>query len=52
MLWADPSDVNGRTKSKRGVSIEFGPDVAERFLNDNGLGKLNRSSCSFPSSKR
>lgn len=43
MLWADPTDIDGRHPSKRGVSLEFGPDVAERFLNDNGLDLLVRS---------
>lgn len=42
MLWADPTFMTGRHKSKRGVSIEFGPDVTERFLNENGLGELTR----------
>jgi serine/threonine-protein phosphatase 5 len=44
MLWADPTFKTGRHKSQRGVSIEFGPDVAERFLNDNNLGWLTRAS--------
>ena len=43
MLWADPCPENGRNKSKRGVSIEFGPDVAAKFLDDNGLSPLTRS---------
>ena len=43
MLWADPTFMAGRHKSKRGVSIEFGPDVAEKFLNDNNLGSVNRT---------
>ena len=43
MLWADPGDVDGRKPSQRGVSIEFGKDVAERFLDDNGLDLLVRS---------
>ena len=42
MLWADPTFMPGRHKSKRGISIEFGPDVAARFLDDNGLGELTR----------
>lgn len=32
MLWADPGVLPGRKPNQRGVSIEFGPDVAERFL--------------------
>jgi len=38
-LWADPSDINGRHPSKRGISAMFGPDVTERFLEDNDLSK-------------
>ena len=37
MLWADPMEENGRSKSQRGISIQFGPDIAKRFLDDNGL---------------
>jgi serine/threonine-protein phosphatase 5 len=51
MLWADPSPVNGRQKSKRGVSIEFGPDVSHKFLHDNQLGLFNRFAYSFTSSQ-
>ena len=43
ILWADPHDGNGRKPSQRGVSHEFGVDVAEKFLNDNGLSLLVRS---------
>lgn len=42
ILWADPTSANGRHPNKRGVSIEFGPDVAEKFLDENGLGELTR----------
>jgi serine/threonine-protein phosphatase 5 len=42
-LWSDPTDLNGRHPSKRGVGVQFGPDVAERFLEDNGLKMLVRS---------
>ena len=28
ILWIDPVKENGRSPSKRGVSIGFGPDVA------------------------
>ena len=38
-LWSDPCDMNGRHPSKRGVGLMFGPDIAEKFLNDNGLCK-------------
>lgn len=40
LLWSDPSSINGRQPSKRGVGTTFGPDVAHRFLDENGLGKL------------
>ena len=40
-LWSDPCDLNGRHPSKRGVGVMFGPDVAERFLADNGLSKYH-----------
>lgn len=38
-LWSDPCDMNGRHPSKRGVGVMFGPDVAQRFLDNNGLSK-------------
>ena len=38
-LWSDPCDLNGRHPSKRGVGVMFGPDVAQRFLDDNNLSK-------------
>ena len=43
MLWSDPQRMNGRGPSKRGVGVAFGPDVAARFLDDNGLELLVRS---------
>ena len=38
-LWSDPSDIPGRMPSKRGISCMFGPDVTEKFLQRNNLGK-------------
>ena len=38
ILWSDPHPQNGRHPSKRGVGVQFGPDVAHAFLNDNKLG--------------
>jgi serine/threonine-protein phosphatase 5 len=38
ILWSDPTKLNGRHPSKRGISIMFGPDVAHKFLNENNLG--------------
>ena len=43
LLWADPKMMPGRAPSKRGVSCMFGPDVTQRFLDDNGLKLLVRS---------
>jgi len=43
ILWADPHKGKGRIPSKRGVSIQFGADIAEKFLDDNGLDYLVRS---------
>lgn len=43
LLWSDPCKMNGRQPSKRGVGLQFGPDVAHRFLDDNGLELLVRS---------
>jgi serine/threonine-protein phosphatase 5 len=43
LLWSDPSPFMGRQPSKRGVGVTFGPDVAHRFLDDNGLDYLIRS---------
>ena len=37
LLWADPQDETGRGMSKRGTSMQFGPDVTERFCKQNGL---------------
>ena len=38
MLWADPTVSNGRTPSKRGVSMGFGPDISQQFMKNNNLG--------------
>lgn len=43
MLWADPGEQKGKVPNKRGVSIEFGVDVAEKFLDENNLDLLIRS---------
>lgn len=43
LLWSDPQDMNGRSPSKRGVGTQFGPDVAAKFLDDNGLSKFTSS---------
>lgn len=43
VLWSDPSPLPGRTPSKRGVGLSFGPDVTKSFLDANGLELLVRS---------
>jgi len=43
LLWSDPIKGKGRAPSKRGCGIGFGPDVAAKFLADNGLELLVRS---------
>eukprot|EP00197_Chlamydomonas_leiostraca_P003143 CAMPEP_0202869786 /NCGR_PEP_ID=MMETSP1391-20130828/13229_1 /ASSEMBLY_ACC=CAM_ASM_000867 /TAXON_ID=1034604 /ORGANISM="Chlamydomonas leiostraca, Strain SAG 11-49" /LENGTH=507 /DNA_ID=CAMNT_0049550165 /DNA_START=71 /DNA_END=1594 /DNA_ORIENTATION=+ len=43
ILWSDPSPVKGRTPSKRGVGVCFGPDVTQNFLDANGLELIVRS---------
>ncbi|KAF2118964.1 Metallo-dependent phosphatase-like protein [Lophiotrema nucula] len=43
MLWTDPQTQNGRGPSKRGVGLQFGPDVTKRFCKANGLEAVIRS---------
>jgi len=43
LLWADPIDTPGRSPSKRGVGLQFGPDVTEKFCKLNGLDCIIRS---------
>lgn len=43
MLWTDPQEENGRGPSKRGVGLQFGPDVTKRFCDANGLDAVIRS---------
>mmetsp|Transcript_34875 Transcript_34875/g.73891 ORF Transcript_34875/g.73891 Transcript_34875/m.73891 type:complete len:497 (+) Transcript_34875:51-1541(+) len=43
MLWSDPEYCPGRTASKRGVGVAFGPDVTENFLETNNLSMVVRS---------
>lgn len=43
LLWSDPSPIKGRTPSKRGVGICFGPDVTKAFLDKNNLELVVRS---------
>lgn len=43
MLWTDPQTAPGRGPSKRGVGMQFGPDVTKRFCANNGLDAIIRS---------
>ncbi|XP_065216869.1 serine/threonine-protein phosphatase 5 [Planococcus citri] len=43
LLWSDPQPTMGRAPSKRGVGIQFGPDVTEKFLQTNNLDYVIRS---------
>mmetsp|Transcript_28581 Transcript_28581/g.68731 ORF Transcript_28581/g.68731 Transcript_28581/m.68731 type:complete len:503 (-) Transcript_28581:142-1650(-) len=43
MLWSDPGPTPGRTASKRGVGVAFGPDVTADFLKTNKLEMVVRS---------
>ncbi|KAL6450639.1 PPT1 Serine/threonine-protein phosphatase T [Candida maltosa Xu316] len=43
LLWTDPQEVNGRSPSKRGIGMQFGPDITERFCLNNKIRKILRS---------
>ena len=43
MLWTDPQTEPGRGPSKRGVGLQFGPDVTKKFCEANGLQAVIRS---------
>ncbi|XP_014208354.1 serine/threonine-protein phosphatase 5 [Copidosoma floridanum] len=43
LLWSDPQPQNGRSPSKRGVGVQFGPDVTQKFLELNNLYYIVRS---------
>lgn len=43
LLWTDPQEENGRSPSKRGLGIQFGPDITERFCAQNKIRKVLRS---------
>lgn len=43
MLWTDPQKPNGRGPSKRGVGMQFGPDVTKRFCERNKIEAVIRS---------
>ncbi|XP_053209207.1 serine/threonine-protein phosphatase 5-like [Panonychus citri] len=43
LLWSDPMNKHGRAPSKRGVGIQFGPDVTHNFCKFNNLDYIIRS---------
>lgn len=43
ILWTDPQVATGRSQSKRGVGIQFGPDVTARFCELNNIKAVIRS---------
>jgi serine/threonine-protein phosphatase 5 len=40
LLWADPMPEIGRKPSNRGISMQFGSDVTNKFLESNKLGTI------------
>ncbi|CAG2114070.1 unnamed protein product [Medioppia subpectinata] len=43
ILWSDPMPAKGRAPSKRGVGVQFGPDVTDNFCKLNQLDYIIRS---------
>ncbi|XP_075223085.1 protein phosphatase D3 isoform X2 [Lycorma delicatula] len=43
LLWSDPMPSNKRAPSKRGVGVQFGPDVTLNFCKENNLDYIVRS---------
>jgi serine/threonine-protein phosphatase 5 len=43
LMWTDPQPAPGRGMSKRGVGIQFGPDITKKFCALNGLDAVIRS---------
>jgi serine/threonine-protein phosphatase 5 len=43
MLWTDPQKEPGRGPSKRGVGLQFGPDITKKFCEKNKLEAIIRS---------
>ena len=43
LLWSDPQPENGRAPSKRGIGLQFGPDVTAQFCLLNNLKCIIRS---------
>jgi len=44
LLWSDPQEEKGSSKSKRGVGVHWGPDITDQFMEDNpGISCIVRS---------
>ena len=43
LLWSDPQPALGRAPSKRGIGLQFGPDVTKAFCELNQLKCIIRS---------
>lgn len=43
LMWSDPQPFEGRSPSKRGVGMAFGPNITKAFLEGNDLKLLVRS---------
>ncbi|KAH3686345.1 hypothetical protein WICPIJ_002707 [Wickerhamomyces pijperi] len=43
ILWTDPQDEDGYSASKRGIGVQFGPDITEKFCALNNLKGVIRS---------
>ncbi|OAF68327.1 hypothetical protein A3Q56_03930 [Intoshia linei] len=43
LLWSDPHELNGCLPSKRGIGVQFGPNITNNFINLNNLDYVIRS---------
>lgn len=43
LLWADPQPEFGRSPSKRGIGMQFGPDITRKFCDNNSIKGIIRS---------
>lgn len=43
LLWTDPQPNSGRSISKRGIGLLFGPDITQKFCLSNKIRKILRS---------
>lgn len=43
LLWTDPQIEQGRSLSKRGIGLQFGPDITKNFVEKNKLKGIIRS---------